>query len=51
MRPLACLLVLAGAASADLTWELEGYPRILKAAEKAKADKTRILVGMSGSPG
>jgi hypothetical protein len=51
VRTLAWIALLAGVTAADLTWELDGYPRILDAAAKAKATKKRILVGMSGSPG
>ena len=54
MRTLAALAICAfvpvRSADADLEWTYEGYPRILKAAETAKAQKKRILVGMSGSP-
>lgn len=50
MRTLAAIAVCALAARADLEWSYDGYPRILEAAQKAKAEKKRILVGLSGSP-
>jgi len=55
MRPLRTLallgLLVAPARAADLDWDYEGYPEILKAAAAAKAKGRLLLVGLSGSDG
>ena len=54
-RAVIAILVLAGISAwavagppKQLTWDFEGYPAVVAAASKAKLEKRRLLLGLSG---
>lgn len=47
---LACPLAAEDEAPTPLSWEHEGFASISKAANEAKAQNKRLLIGLSGGP-
>jgi len=47
---LLLLCAVAAAGESKLAWQLEGYPRLFEAADRARKDGKRLLIGLSGSP-